>query len=125
MNKSIKYLIEDIVNFNSINYQDDESEMITRDTLSNILQIPKTKKELIKIIQQRIRENKFGNSRTYFPDLSDIDVSNITDMSNLFEKALIQITKPIKLDLSDLYTSNVTDMRFMFEDSGSLEKLDL
>ena len=125
MNKNIKYLIEDIVNFNSVNYSDDESEMITRDILNDILQVPKTKDELIKIIKQRIKENKFGNKDMYFPDLSDIDVSNITDMSNLFEKVLLRYRKPIKLDLSSWDTSNVTDMQCMFYECMSLKELDL
>ena len=39
---------------------------------------PKTKEELKDIIKQRVK--KEGNE----VDLNDIDVSNITDMSNLF-----------------------------------------
>ena len=40
---------------------------------------PKTKKELKNIIKQRIKEEGV------VVDLNDIDVSNITDMSTLFE----------------------------------------
>ena len=47
---------------------------------SNYNYFPKTKKELRDIILQRIEAE--GNE----VDLNDIDVSEITDMSNLFEK---------------------------------------
>lgn len=30
MNKNIKYLIEDIVNFNPVDYEDDETELISQ-----------------------------------------------------------------------------------------------
>ena len=43
MNENVKYLIEGIVNFNPVDYSDDESEMITRDTLNDMLYVPKTK----------------------------------------------------------------------------------
>ena len=36
MNKDIKYLIEDIVNFNPANYSDDEPDLIDRETVSNL-----------------------------------------------------------------------------------------
>ena len=125
MDKNIKYLIENIVNFNPVDYQDNESEMINRNTLNDILQVPKTKEELIKIIKQRIKENKFGNKNLYYPDLSDIDTSNITDMSNLFNKILARYGKPIKLDLSNWYVSEVTNMKSMFQRCSSLQALDL
>lgn len=37
MNKNIKYLIEDIINFNPADYDEDENEVISRDTLNNML----------------------------------------------------------------------------------------
>ena len=47
---------------------------------SNYNYFPETKEELKDIIKQRIKlEGKEA-------DLNDIDVSNITDMSNLFER---------------------------------------
>ena len=126
MNKNIKYLIKDIVNFNPIDYQDEESETISRDILDNmLLQVPKTKDKLIKLIQRRVRENKFGNKGMYYPDLSDIDVSNITDMSELFKIALSRISKPVKLDLRDWNMFNVTNMSEMFCRCKSLKELDL
>ena len=63
---------------------------------------PKTKEELKDIIEQRIKEE--GNE----VDLNDIDVSNITDMSDLFEYT------NFNGDISNWDVSNVTDMNCMF-----------
>ena len=63
---------------------------------------PKTKEELKEIIKQRIKTE--GNKL----DLNDIDVSNITDMSNLFEDL------DFNGDISMWDVSNVTDMNYMF-----------
>ena len=63
---------------------------------------PKTKRELQNIINHRI-ENE-GNE----VDLNDIDVSNITDMSRLFEGT------DFNGDISQWDVSNVTDMSNMF-----------
>jgi hypothetical protein len=47
MNKNIKYLIEDIVNFNPIDYSDNEQNIIDSETIYNItIPKPKTKNEL-------------------------------------------------------------------------------
>ena len=63
---------------------------------------PKTKKELQDIIKKRIE--KEGNES----DLNDIDVSNITYMSRLFEET------DFNGDISNWDASNVTDMSYMF-----------
>ena len=63
---------------------------------------PKTKEELQDIILQRIKDE--GNE----VDLNDIDVSNITDMSNLFEYL------DFNGNISKWDVSNVTDMNRMF-----------
>ena len=63
---------------------------------------PETKKELKDIILQRIKAE--GNEA----DLNDIDVSKITDMSNLFEGT------DFNGDISRWDVSNVTDMQGMF-----------
>ena len=63
---------------------------------------PKTKKELKTIIMQRIKDE--GNE----VDLNDIDVSNITDMAELFYKT------DFNGDISNWDVSNVIDMEFMF-----------
>ena len=63
---------------------------------------PNTKEELKDIISKRIKEE--GNE----VDLNDIDVSKITDMSNLF------VGTDFNGDISDWDVSNVTDMSYMF-----------
>ena len=63
---------------------------------------PKTKKELKEIINQRVKEE--GNE----VDLNDIDTSNITDMSRLFNET------NFNGDISKWNVSNVTNMDSMF-----------
>ena len=63
---------------------------------------PQTKKELKDIIEQRIKEE--GNK----VDLNDIDVSKITDMSYLFDDTTFNG------DISNWNVSNVTNMHNMF-----------
>ena len=71
---------------------------------------PKTKKELQTIINKRIEQE--GNK----VDLNDIDVSNITDMSYLFENVYFNC------DISNWDVSNVTNMRYMFANCTSFNK---
>ena len=66
---------------------------------------PKTKAELKAIIKQKIESE--GNEC----DLNDIDTSNITDMSWLFEDS------DFNGDISKWNVSNVTDMQSMFAGS--------
>ena len=63
---------------------------------------PETKEELKAIIEKRIKDK--GNE----VDLNDIDVSKVTDMSNLFEYT------NFNGDISQWDVSNVTDMSRMF-----------
>ena len=63
---------------------------------------PQTKDELKEIIKQRIKDE--GNE----VDLNDIDVSKITDMSNLFKKT------DVNGDISSWDVANVTNMNNMF-----------
>ena len=76
---------------------------------------PKTKEELVKIMIEEIKENG--------PDcsLNHIDVSNITDMSYLFEGGSFRVgndSHPILSefdgDISEWNVSNVTNMECMF-----------
>ena len=71
---------------------------------------PETKEELQDIIKQRIKDE--GSE----VDLNDIDVSKITDMSDLF------VGTDFNGDISNWNTSNVTDMSFMFYDCESFNQ---
>ena len=96
---------------------------------------PKTKKELKDIIFKRIKAE--GNE----VDLNDIDVSEITDMSNLFEKtnfngdisswdvsnvtnmhAMLGACKQFNQDISKWDVSNVTSMNSMFYNCKSFNQ---
>ena len=71
---------------------------------------PKTKKELKDIIIKRIKAE--GNE----VDLNDIDVSKITDMSELFRET------DFNGDISSWDVSNVTDMNAMFYGCGEFNQ---
>ena len=71
---------------------------------------PKTKKELIDIIKKRIEQE--GNN----VNLNDIDVSKITDMSDLFEGT------NFNGDISEWDVSNVTSMYAMFWECKSFNQ---
>ena len=69
---------------------------------SNYNYFPKSKEELQDIILQRIKDE--GSE----VDLNDIDVSNITNMSNLFKRT------NFNGNISNWDVSNVTNMQCMF-----------
>ena len=64
---------------------------------------PKDKDELRSLIQELLKE------RGKDADLNDIDVSDITDMSNLFKNL-----DPYKIDISEWDVSNVKNMGAIF-----------
>ena len=80
-----------------------QEKLIIKKSKSNSYKyFPKTKKELKDIINKRIKQE--GNE----VDLNDIDVSKITDMSELFRET------DFNGDISKWDVSNVTNMRSMF-----------
>ena len=73
---------------------------------ANKLYKPKTKQELIKLIQRLVKKEGCD------ANLNIIDTSEITDMSDLFNNSLK--TKIRNINISDWNVSNVTTMRSMF-----------
>lgn len=72
---------------------------------------PATYKELRAIVKKRLAEDKDA-------DLNDIDVSNITDMSQRNEDACYGLffkLDPHNIDISQWDMSNVEDISFMFD----------
>ena len=125
MNKNIKYIIEEnTFNFNPVEYSDDDT--IDNSTVEDITYYhPKDKVDLFEIIKEKVEENEFGNDDLIFPNLSDIDTSEITDMDSLFNVVFDNVEKPVKLDLSSWNVSNVTRMMAMFNECKTLIELDL
>ena len=65
--------------------------------------LPKDRKSLTALLRKRLAEDKDA-------DLNDIDVSNIDDMSFLFE-----YLDPHNIDISEWDVSNVENMAYMFD----------
>ena len=87
-----------------------EKLIIKKSKVSNYKYFPKTKEELKNIIKQRIKSE--GNE----VDLNDIDVSKITDMSYLFEGTAFNG------DISNWDVSNVENMSNMFYECESFNQ---
>ena len=79
-----------------------QEKLIIKKSNNNYKYFPETKEELRDIILQRIEAE--GNK----VDLNDIDVSEITDMSELFRET------HFNGNISEWDVSNVTDMSHMF-----------
>ena len=72
---------------------------------------PKTYSELRAIVKERLSEDKNAN-------LNDIDITNVTDMSQKNEDGCYGLffrLDPHNIDISLWNTSNVEDMAFMFD----------
>ena len=94
----------------SLTHYIQEKLVIKKNKDTNYKYFPKTKAELKELIKSRIE----GENRV---DLNDIDVSNITDMSSLFNGFT-----NFNGDISSWDVSNVTDMGNMFYYCDSFNK---
>ena len=124
MNKDIKYLIEEIINFNPVDYEDEEDELINNNDIDKISYkyFPKTFQELKNLVINRFIENPEE------PYLSDICTTYITGMQYLFDRLYMYVQNGRelkKLDLSAWDVSNVKSMRQMFRGCESLEELNI
>ena len=86
----------------AINTYITEKFQVSKDNIRVYNYYPKTKEELKKVLRERVNKDKNA-------DLNDIDVSEITDMSKLFEGL-----DPHNIDISEWDVSNVIDMHYMF-----------
>ena len=102
--KSLTHYIQEKLVINSL-----QEKLVIKKT-NQYKYFPQSKEELRAIIEKRIKDE--GNE----VDLNDIDVSNITDMSSLFEET------NFKGDISKWDVSNVTDMQDMFYNCPIKEK---
>ena len=113
-----------------------EKLIIKKNKKADYKYFPQTKEELQDIIKKRIKAE--GNN----VDLNDIDVSNITDMSDLFKNlysfngdiskwdvsnvenmsSMFSNCETFNKDISNWDVSNVTNMFGMFYDSASFNK---
>ena len=84
-----------------------EKLKISKSTLNQNILFPNSKSELQDIIKKEVKEN--GN----YCSLNHIDVSEITDMSSLFDDTELFYFNG---NISDWDVSNVTNMKLMFFD---------
>lgn len=94
----------------SLNNYINERLKISNETNPDHNYFPQTKDELLDILEKLLEE------RGCDADLNDIDVSQITNMNALFHPIKLKATKIRNIDISQWDVSNVTDMSWMFTD---------
>ena len=154
--KSLAKYISQLKTLHSLNEFIDEKLIINKN--SNIVGItykyhPKTREELIEILSKLCDYDNEIYMKNYILDVSNIDVSNINDFSNIFLSidnasyvrmkkliisgwdtssatnmcqmfgGLLEVEEIIGID--ELNVSNVIDMSWMFAQCTSLKKIDL
>ena len=107
-----------------------EKLIINKDYRDTKIAEPKTFDELRKIIEDRYDKLGPGTKRNPI-DFNDIDVSNLDSFCNDNDEGILEETKFKYIDISDWDVSNVTDMRSMFfkckelKSVGDLSKWDV
>lgn len=128
-----RILNEDIQNFNPVDYEDDEHDIIDQDTVFDLSSYhPKTKEELQDIIEKKVEKERIRlrgkRNQIYNIDLTDVDISKIIDMSYLFLPIGVTLTKNNKrwtLDISNWNLYRVRNMGLMFGRCETLIELNL
>ena len=103
----------------ALNQYINEKFQVSKDNIRTYKYHPETKEELIKAIQDKIEKEGLGTKDKPL-NLNDIDTSNITDMSYLFDTddgKLQKLSDNGYFDISDWDVSNVKNMVSMFANS--------
>ena len=98
-----------------------EKLIINKDYHDNAI-VVKSFDELRKIIKDRYDKLGAGTEQDPI-DFNDVDVSNIDSFCNDKEEGIFEETKFKHIDISDWNVSNVTDMHYMFSDCEELESV--
>ena len=98
-----------------------EKLIINKDYSDGKIYHPKSFDELRKIIDDRYDKLGAGTKRNPI-DFNDIDVSNLNSFRNK-GKGIFEETKFKYIDISDWNVSNVTDMSYMFYKCDKLESV--
>ena len=104
MNKEVKWLIEEIIKFNPVDYADnDDTNILDNNEVCQVLYKyhPKNYEELKFLVTAYLTQEK--------TDFNDIDVSAITDFSFLFYGQT-----NMDIDISDWNVSNGRCFKYMF-----------
>ena len=120
--KSLKqHIAESKALHQNVNIQENFKFKINRDN-DVYAHHPETVKELSKIIKKRFKELGYGTVEEPI-DFNDIDVSNITSFVNISEKGLFEDMDFEYIDVSNWDVSNITDMGWMFYGCSNLKSV--
>ena len=112
INNIAKGIKETLNRFDVSSYEYDIDELIDNETMSKLVNGPKTKEELEKLIFDEIKINPLN------PDLSGIDTSKMTDLSHIFEN----FKKIETIDISNWNLTNVKTLSCIFSGCKNLKK---
>lgn len=129
MYKNIKYLIEDLQKFDVSEYDDSNVIVNDQDIMNISYDCPKTIDELVDILIFRFNKCDF-TEQIIEPDMSGIDLRNLTNLKKLFNKVFDVLSDNISgvkvnLDLSSWNVTNVTNLSMMFYECFQINSLDL
>jgi surface protein len=103
------------INFNNFNFNNAGRRVQLRGFLSGATNIPDITQ--LDVSNVEIMQDLFSNASDFNQDISGWDVSNVTSMKNMFSGA-----SSFNQDISGWNVSNVTSMRDMFNNASSFNK---